>query len=759
MKRFFISLVLIPFVFFSQEDIEEVVVQSSILDQTSNELEDPLHIVSGEDIENDGTRSLGEALDNLLGVASSDYGFGVGQPIIRGLSGSRVKILNNGMVVRDVSALGGDHINEVDLNNIQQIEIVRGPSSLLYANGAIGGLINIVDNTIAQEDFDKLSLALSSESQSVNDGSSIGLNFSGNFAGFNVSAAFKDSDFANYDVPDGAIMHMEEEHEEEEHEEEHEEDLSFLANSDYGSTSARFGLSKTGDWGYVGLSFNNLESSYGIPFHGEGHEGHDEHEEDHEGEEHEGEEHEEGHDEHEDERIFSTTESNVVNLEGSLNLNSSLISKIDYFLRDTDYSLTEQHAEEDHEGEEHEDEMLDVHDHAEGPTLFKNDALEYGAIFDFSSNDLSRKISVNLAEEEVSIFGEEAYMLPVTSSEATFGLYLGKEMGFGHVDLGVRYDLIDREGSIMEEEHHEDEHEGEEHEDEHEEHEGEVEFFNPDFSTLSFAGGIDFDLNENLSLSLNFASVARAPSAVELFINGPHLATSRYEVGDVNLEEERSNNTDLSLSWARGEFFADLSYFSNAVNNYIYLQDESEEEHEEHEDEEHEGEDHHDHGGLVLSNYMQKDADFYGYEFEVGRNVVLPNGNFIFTYAMDSVTAEFTNGGGFVPRIVPKRNTVTAVYESNDGFSGAISFKDVKTQKDINEYETPTKGYQMLDARLTKTFDLGYWSRSNAFKSKLKVSLFGNNLLDEVARNHSSFVKDEVPLPGKNIGIKFSLKF
>ena len=740
MKKFFIGLVLIPFLFFSQEDIEEVVVQSSILDQTSNELEDPLHIVSGEGVENDGTRSLGEALDNLLGVASSDYGFGVGQPIIRGLSGSRVKILNNGMVVRDVSALGGDHINEVDLNNIQQIEIVRGPSSLLYTNGAIGGLINIVDNTIAQEDFDKLSLGLSSESQSVNDGSSIGLNFSGNFSGFNVSAAFKDSDFANYDVPDGAIMHMEEEHEEEKHEEEYEEDLSFLANSDYGSTSARFGLSKTGDWGYVGLSFNNLESSYGIPFHGEGHEGH---EEDHEGEEHE----EEGHDEHEDERIFSTTESNVVNLEGSLNLNASLIRKVNYFLRDTDYSLTEQHAEEDHEGE-----MLDVHDHAEGPTLFKNDALEYGAIFDLSTNYFSRKISVNLAEEEVSIFGEEAYMLPVSSSEANFGLYLGKDMGFGHVDFGIRYDLIDREGSIVE--HHEDEHEeheGEEQEYEQEEH---IEFFNPDFSALSLAGGIDFDLNENLSLSLNFASVARAPSAVELFINGPHLATSRYEVGDVNLEEERSNNTDLSLNWARGEFFADLSYFSNAVDNYIYLQDESEEEHE---DEEHEGEDHHDHGGLVLSNYMQKDADFYGYEFEVGRNVVLPNGNFIFTYAMDSVTAEFANGGGFVPRVVPKRNIVTAIYESNDGFSGAISFKDVKTQKDINEFETPTKGYQMLDARLTKSYDMGkLFAGSN---SKLNVSLFGNNLLDEVARNHSSFVKDEVPLPGKNIGIKFSLKF
>ena len=342
MKKFFISLIFIHFIFFSQEDIEEIVVQSSILDQTSNELEDPLHIVSGEDIENSATQSLGDALDNLLGVASADYGFGVGQPIIRGLSGSRVKILNNGMVVRDVSALGGDHINDVDLYNIQQIEIVRGPSSLLYANGAIGGLINIVDNTIAKQDFQNFSYGLSYESQSVSEGSFIGASFTGNYAGFNISADFKDSEFGDYDIPYGAIMH-----EEGEHQEEHEEDLSSLANSDSGSTSARFGLSKTGDWGYVGLSFNNLESSYGIPFHGEVHEGHDEHTEDHEGEEHE----EEGHDEHEGERIFSTTESNVVNLEGSLNLDSSFLKKVDYFLRNTDYSLTEQHAEEDHEGE------------------------------------------------------------------------------------------------------------------------------------------------------------------------------------------------------------------------------------------------------------------------------------------------------------------------------------------------------------------------------------------------------------------------
>ena len=59
--------------------------------------------------------------------------------------------MNNSKTLRDVSSLGSDHMNEVDLNDIQQIEVVRGPSSLLYSSGTIGGIINIIDNTIARE--------------------------------------------------------------------------------------------------------------------------------------------------------------------------------------------------------------------------------------------------------------------------------------------------------------------------------------------------------------------------------------------------------------------------------------------------------------------------------------------------------------------------------------------------------------------------------------------------------------------------------
>ena len=80
-----------------------------------------------------------------------------------------------------------------------------------------------------------------------------------------------------------------------------------------------------------------------------------------------------------------------------------------------------------------------------------------------------------------------------------------------------------------------------------------------------------------------------------------------------------------------------------------------------------------------------------------------------------------------------------------------LSYKDVDDQDDIGAGETATKGYEMLDMRVTKIIDTGDGS--------LNLSVFGTNLLDEVARNHTSFVKNEVPLAGRNYGVKFSYKF
>ena len=102
--------------FLHAESMEEVVVTSSLLN--SSEINNPLYVIDGEEITDGATTSLGEAIDSYLGVSIADYGSAVGQPIIRGMSGPRVKILKNGMVNRDVSGLGVDHLNDLDLNNM-----------------------------------------------------------------------------------------------------------------------------------------------------------------------------------------------------------------------------------------------------------------------------------------------------------------------------------------------------------------------------------------------------------------------------------------------------------------------------------------------------------------------------------------------------------------------------------------------------------------------------------------------------------------
>lgn len=696
------------------QQIEEIIVTSSLIDASAEAISNPLHIVDGQSIATDASQSLGASLDGLVGISSSDYGAAVGQPIIRGMSGNRVKILNNGVVVRDVSGLGPDHSIDVDLSNIQQIEVVRGPSSLLYSNGTIGGIVNIVDNTIARKDFAESEFKLGLEAQSVNNGDSQDFSYQNNLGGLNISAAYKDSQFDDFDIPDGAILHGEEEHEEQH--DDHDEDLGYLPNSDIGSTSTRLGLSKAGDWGYLGISYNDIESVYGIPFHGEAHNDENGLEE-----------------EHGRERIFSKTDSSVINLEGSYVFGNSWLKQVDYHFRDTDYSLTEQHAEEEDHEEEHAEHQ------EEGPTTFTNDASEYGAIFDLSNDALSQKVAVNFVDEKMSVVGEEAFIDPTESQEITLGYYLSKDFDLFHLDFGIRHDQVTRNGSLAHEEQHE-EHDMEDHNDEHEE---ETEYFERDLNNTSFAFTLGREINDGLEVSLGVASVQRAPTAIELLMNGPHLATGRTEIGNINLESERSNNIDLSFNYEHEGFYASVTLFKNDVDNYIYLLDETEQEHGEHA-----AEDPHD--GLILANYVQQDAKFDGYEFEIGKRFDLARGELTLAFARDAISGDFA-AGGLVPRLTPERDLYQISY-LEDGLKAAVTFKNVTAQYDVAENETATDGFQMLNLNLSKTvkFSTGH---------DLTLSVFGKNLLDEVARNHSSFVKNEVPMAGRNLGVRASYSF
>ena len=169
--------------------------------------------------------------------------------------------------------------------------------------------------------------------------------------------------------------------------------------------------------------------------------------------------------------------------------------------------------------------------------------------------------------------------------------------------------------------------------------------------------------------------------------------------------------------------------------------------HDDHDD--HDG--HDDHGGLILSNYMQKDAEFNGYEFELGRSINLNGGSMSFSYGMDYVNAKFKDGG-YVPRINPRRHIFSIDY-AKEGYSASLTLRNVKSQNKLSLNETPTESYNMLDMKVSQSIPI------MSGDGEMLVTLYAKNILDEVARNHSSFVKDQVPLPGRNIGLRFNMKF
>ncbi len=763
-----VALIVAPLAFSQESTLEEVVITSSFTHQVQGQNESSVAVISGTDITENFTQSLGEHLSTIAGVSSNNFGPAVGQPVIRGLSNNRVKVLQNNLVVRDVAGIGPDHPIDLDLGNIEQVEIVRGAAALLHSNGASGGIINVVDNTIAKSDIEEPLFTLSAEQQTGNEGEGFSTAFKRNIGGFNVSYSFTGFDAQDYEVPNGAVLHEEEEHDDhddhdedhegEEHDEDHEEDMGTLPNSDYETKAHRFGISKTGEWGFLGASYQDISYTYGIPFHGE-HSDHDEeghgedHDDDHEGEEHdddhEGEEH---HDEHGGERIVSQTDSEVFTIEGLLNVNNALLNSVQFSIRDTDYTLFEQHAEGEYEGE-HEDEH---EGHSEEPTYFLNDSTEVQMIFNLGSAENPRRVVVNQVSEKVAVLGEEAFMEPVKSTETTIGAFGGFDVSGFDIDVGIRYDDIERKGTIREmheeEEHEEEGHEEEGHDEEehHDEHEGfELEPFTFKDQSVSGVITIGRSLTDSLSGSVNLGLVTRTPSAMELFMNGEHLAVARYEVGDANLKPEESTNIDVNLFYNDETWFASASIYRNTIDNYIYLRDESEEEHEEHEEEGHEGE-HEEHGGLLLAEYMQADATFSGYEIEIGRRFNIAGGELEVRLHRDQVKADFSAGGN-VPRITPSRNVFAMDY-SRGMTRAMVEVQDVGSQNAISSFETPTADYRLVNGRLSHSIDVGDGAM-------LTISAFGRNLTNEIARSHTSFVKDEVPLAGRNIGIKASLSF
>lgn len=679
----------------SHSGLEEVVVRATPLQRNLNELSQSATILSGETLRSELANNIGETLTRQAGLANASFGQNIGRPVIRGLQGQRVGVLSNNMSASDASAVSQDHAVAIEPFLADQIEILRGPSTLLYGSGAIGGVVNIVSHTIPEavpeDGFDARAMAQVDSAADQRFAAGRIDAGTGNFA-FHASGFYRRTD--DYEIPGAAELYPEDEdHDHEEDHEDHEESATgILENSFLDNEGGSLGASWIGDRWRFGLSWTDYSSDYGIP--GAHHHHEDEHE--HEGEheyEHEGEEEEEGVTVGLDSQRWDTEIVGIDPFRGFERLSFKFVN--------TDYTHTE------FEGEE-------------VGTVFDSDTDDFRVELGHSPwGRWSGAFGFQYTDVDFDAVGEEAYV-PKSNSE-TAGLFWVESAEFGNwqLDLGLRYEDVEITAleSISHEHHDEDEHE------EHEEHdEGPA---RRNFTPFSVSIGAIWQVNESSNLSFNLSRAERAPTTAELFAFGPHIASQTFEVGDPDLKKESNLHGEIAYRVQGERLSGSLVVYADRFDDFIYQMDTGEEE-----------------DGLPLRFWSQQDADFVGAELELRYDIGHYDSGHWWVFGLfDYVDGELDDGHN-VPLMPPMR-----IGGGLDWHLGAwqanLTWIHADDHTDVAEYETPTPGYDLLNAELV-------WRMPFFESSDWDLFLKGHNLLDEDIRNSTSYLKDQAPQIGRN---------
>jgi iron complex outermembrane receptor protein len=213
----------------------------------------PAKVLSGDELRDKVGSSLGETLSQELGVSASAFGAGASRPIIRGMEGSRVKMLENGMAVSDVSGLSNDHAVSAEGAVASQIEILRGPAALLYGSGAIGGLVNVVNERIPTALEKEVTGQFETRYSTVDSGKNASGTIDGSLGQFALHADGNIRNTGDYKIPGRRVLN------------DAESATGRLPHSATKERNVGIGGSYIADWGFAGLSASHLSNLYGIP--------------------------------------------------------------------------------------------------------------------------------------------------------------------------------------------------------------------------------------------------------------------------------------------------------------------------------------------------------------------------------------------------------------------------------------------------------------------------------------------------------------
>jgi iron complex outermembrane receptor protein len=657
-----------------------------------DEIAAPVDVLADEQLALRREATLGDTLAIQPGVAATGYGRGSSRPVIRGLDADRIRILENGLDSGDVSSVGPDHATAVDPLTADQIEVVRGPATLLYGGTAVGGVVNIIDGRVP----DRVPVQPVTGSIEIGGGSnadelegSIKLDGGvGRFA-WHVDGFWRDGDDYTSPAPrPGEEHHEGDGHADGEDDEEHEEVVTGrVENSFVEARGGTVGVSWIGAGGYVGVAFGVYESQYGVPGHAHGH-----------GDEDDGHDPETGaaaatleEEEHDEDGVFIDLEQRRVDVHGRWDAPFGGVEAFQVRVGWRDYDHREMEGD-------------DV------GTMFENEFTE--ARVEALLAPIGRfegTAGLHWIDRDFAASGDEAYVQPTTTRRLAAFVFEELPPEPWGLQLGARWETQDTstvDPSLPDR----------------------------DFDAVSLSGGVSRAVGGGWLASLAVSRSERAPTAEELYSDGPHAATRAYEIGDPDLDTELGTGLELTLRSSSARFEASASLFWTRFDDFVYLADTGMVE-----------------DGFDVRMFTQADAEFAGFELHGDLEVVHRGSHHVHIEAtLDQVEAELVDTGDYLPRIPPRR-ALLALYYFGETWNARVEGRWVDAQDRVADFEEPTPDYWMLNA------SVGFHVLAGGVDHH--ILLRGTNLTDEAAYNHVSYLKEVAPLPGRNVSLSYRAIF
>ncbi|WP_430635343.1 TonB-dependent receptor [Sphingomonas hankookensis] len=645
-------------------------------------------VLSGEELTRELRPTIGETLARQPGVSATSFGPNASRPVLRGLQGERVRVLTDGIGSFDVSNTSVDHAVAINPLTADRIEVLRGPAALLFGSSAIGGVVNVIDSRIPRRVPDEPIHvdALGTYGSAANERSAsaavdvpvtdkVVFHLDGTFGqtddlrtgGYLLSRPLRAQAAANDEAEVRELADL----------------RGRLPNSQSRMWEVAGGAAIVTDTGNLGFSVSHLDNRYGVP------ERFDVAEHDHEGEDDhghgDGEEHGHSH-----EQVTLHVRQTRADMRAEVATGDGFVEKLRLRGGFADYRHDE------------------IEDTGEIGTSFYNRGLEARVEAVQAARGAWRgAFGGQMFIRDLNIVGEEKF-IPKSETQQ-FGLFTLQSFDLGafRAEAGGRYEYTTARAAA------------------------DADLGNDDirrrFNSFSGSLGGSVGLLGNVRFGINASHTERAPSAEELFADGPHAGTQAFEIGNPGFVKEISDGLEATLKGSGDGYRFGLSAYHNWFRNFIYENPTGEEE---------------DH--LPVFQYQQADARLWGFEAEASARVASFGGTAINLDGLADYTRATIVDRGPAPRIPPLR-VLGGIEAQGQMVQVRGEVEHVTRQNRVADLETTTPAYTMVNASVSL--------RPFGRDSRTTLMVSANNLFDVEARRHASFLKDFAPLAGRDVRV------